>query len=105
MKILILRYSALGDVVLSTGLVRYIKQKIPQAEIDFLTSTHLKEIFSNNPDIRQVYGLAKGSTVQEIIQLYKSITQYDFIFDLQGNLKSKLLKLFSSANFNGIKKR
>ena len=51
MKILIIRFSSIGDIVLTTPVIRAIKQQVPNAEVHFATKKHFGVLLENNPYI------------------------------------------------------
>ena len=54
MKILIIRFSSFGDVVLTTPVIRAIKEKYPKAVIDFIVYNTFSEAISLNHEIRNL---------------------------------------------------
>ncbi|MEM6378038.1 MAG: glycosyltransferase family 9 protein [Bacteroidota bacterium] len=100
-KILIIRFSSIGDIVLTTPVIRCLKQQL-NAEIHFLTKKSYQQIASSNPHIDKVYLLE--SKLIDILPALKS-EGYDFIVDLHNNLRSGRLKLAlkrPSLTFNKI---
>jgi ADP-heptose:LPS heptosyltransferase len=57
MKILFVLFKTLGDVCMGTTVVHAIKQKFPDATIDFATAPQNKNILEGNPDINQIIAL------------------------------------------------
>ena len=53
-RILIIRTDRIGDCILSTPAVAFLKKLFPSAEIDVLTTPYTVDVFSRNPDIRNV---------------------------------------------------
>lgn len=104
MKILVVRFSAMGDIVLTTGPARILRKMKPSAQIDLLTSEVGEEIYQSSPDFDNVIVLEKGSKLSQMTKLYRSMDSYDIVIDWQGNFKSYFLKLFSKAKFYRIKK-
>jgi ADP-heptose:LPS heptosyltransferase len=88
-KFLILRFSSIGDIVLTTPVVRCLKQQYPQAEIHYLTKPAFKSILANNLYITQVHMLDKPllKKVMELKQL-----GFDYIIDLHNNLRTRIIK-------------
>lgn len=85
MKFLLIRFSSLGDVILTTSVVKIIKENEPDSTIDILTKEQYKPVFLNNPDIGQVLtGVSKR-------------TKYDFIIDLHNSIRSNIVKQFIPA--------
>ncbi|MDR0603036.1 MAG: glycosyltransferase family 9 protein [Bacteroidales bacterium] len=90
MKILIIRFSSMGDIVLTTPIVRCLAQQIPAAEIHYLCKPAYKNILETNPYIHTIH-----SFVKEDADLLKRLQneKFDFIIDLQNNFRSLVLCL------------
>lgn len=88
-KVLIIRLSSLGDIVLTSLAVRCIKKQT-NAEVHFLTKTNFNEIVSTNPYIDKVWLL--NSSLGELLPSLKK-ENYDLIVDLHKNLRSGLLRI------------
>lgn len=95
-KILIVRLSSMGDVVLTTATVRAVRKAYPGARIDFAVAAPFAEIFKWNPRINAVFQYDKNSPYSDIIERRNAflkenhIEKYDFAIDLQNNLRSIL---------------
>lgn len=88
-KVLIIRFSSLGDIVLTSLAVRCIKKQTG-AEVHYLTKTSFSDIVSSNPYIDKVWLLNKS--LNELLPSLKK-ENYDLIVDLHNNLRSRLLRL------------
>jgi heptosyltransferase-2 len=86
LKILVIRFSSIGDIVLTSPVIRCLKNQIADAEIHFLTKEPYAEIVENNPHITKVFTI-KAYT-DEVIALLKA-EQYDYIIDLHDNIRSR----------------
>jgi lipopolysaccharide heptosyltransferase II len=103
-KILIIRFSSIGDIVLTTPVIRCLKQELPDCEVHYLTKKSFKGILENNPNITKIHTFEKK--MQEVIRQLKN-ENFDFVVDLHNNLRSmKVKKLlnkpsssFSKLNF------
>jgi len=85
MKILIVRFSSIGDIVLTSPVLRCVKQQIANSELHYLTKDSYKEIVSGNPYISKVYAIRED--VAEVADhLLKE--HYDLIIDLHDNIRS-----------------
>lgn len=89
MKILIVRFSSIGDVVLTTPVVRCLKQQIPNSTIHYITKNNFRSILEDNPNIDKLITI-KSSIKEVIIDLKKE--KYDFIIDLHKNVRTLALK-------------
>lgn len=89
MKFLIIRFSSIGDIVLSTPVVRCLKKQIVTAEVHFLTKHSFQKIVEPNPYIDKVYYLQYD--LDEVIRELKK-EDYDYVIDLHHNLRSLKIK-------------
>lgn len=87
-KILIIRFSSIGDIVLTTPVVRAVKQQLG-AEVHFLTKEAFAPILLSNPYVDKVIILQDD--FGQLITLLKA-EQYDFIADLHHNLRTLRIK-------------
>jgi ADP-heptose:LPS heptosyltransferase len=85
-KFLIIRFSSIGDIVLTTPVVRCLRKKYPNAQIHFLTKVAFAPIAQANPNIDKVFAIEK-STKSVVEKLKKE--GYHHIIDLHKNLRSK----------------
>lgn len=89
-RILIIRFSSIGDIVLTTPVVRMLKQQLEgEVEIHFLTKTKFAGLLSSNPYVSKVHGIEKS--VQEILPTLEQIG-FDYIIDLHNNIRSSIVK-------------
>jgi ADP-heptose:LPS heptosyltransferase len=88
-KILIIRFSSIGDIVLTTPVVRCLKNQLPQAEIHYLTKSQFVPLLQHNPYITQIHQLQES-----ILATVKSLKKYHFdcIIDLHHNLRTFIIK-------------
>jgi heptosyltransferase-2 len=102
MKFLIIRFSSIGDIVLTTPVIRCLKQQVPGAEIHFLTKQDFRSIVDNNPYVDKVM-LLEHSFELMVHELKQE--KYDCIIDLHHNLRTlrikKALKV-KSYSFNKL---
>ena len=89
MRLLFIRFSSIGDIVLTTPAIRCAKQQIPGVEIHFLTKRSMKEITEANSYIDHFHYLDKD--LNETIQGLKGI-EFDHIIDLHNNLRTFKIK-------------
>ncbi len=89
MKILIIRFSSIGDIVLTTPVLRCIRQQIPEAEIHYLTKAQFAPILSANPYIDKFHLLADD--LEAILPELKA-EKFDFVADLHHNLRTARVK-------------
>ena len=98
-KILVIRFSSIGDIVLTSAVVRCLKQQVSGAEIHFLTKAQFVPVLRGNPNITRVWEY--DSNFGELIPEMKS-EGFDFIVDLHKNYRSLFVKFrlgTASASF------
>jgi ADP-heptose:LPS heptosyltransferase len=88
-KILIVRFSSIGDIVLTTPVIRCVKQQLEKAEVHYLTKSAFAPILSANPHIDKLFAIDKD--IGECIDDLKS-ENYDHVIDLHNNLRTAILK-------------
>lgn len=89
MKVLIVRFSSIGDIVLTTPVIRCVKQQLPGVEVHFLTKQRFSTVVSHNPYIDKLYTI--DEELAEVIPLLKK-ENYDHIIDLHRNTRTLRLK-------------
>lgn len=85
MKILILRFSSIGDIVLTTPVIRVLKTQLKQVELHFATKKQFSTILDTNPYIDKLHLLDNNES--EFISNLKS-EKFDLIIDLHHNLRT-----------------
>lgn len=89
-KFLILRFSSIGDIVLTTPVVRCLKQQVPGAEVHFCTKRAYQSVVESNPYIdKRIY---LGEKLADLIRELRA-ERYDYIIDLHNNLRTRIIKL------------
>ncbi len=102
MKILVIRFSSMGDIIYTTPVVRCLKKQLPNAEIHFLTKPAFKYIYDGNPYIDKLLLLTPklSDTIAQI-----KTEGYDYIIDLHNNLRTFLIKLNTGIKASSYKKQ
>ncbi len=88
-KILVIRFSSIGDIVLTTPVFRCIKKQIPGVELHFVTKLIYKIVTATNPYIDNFFYLEND--LKELIYKLKK-ENYDCVIDLHNNLRSLRIK-------------
>ncbi len=89
MKVLIIRFSSIGDIVLTTPVIRAIKTQLPLSTVHYLTKKKFADILDNNPYIDQLHVL--DQSLSDVISVLKK-EKYDVIIDLHHNARTFLIK-------------
>ena len=101
-KFLIIRLSSIGDIVLTTPVIRSLKKQIPDAEIQYLTKKDFVLLLTENPYIDKVHSF-EGNLLNSISKLRAE--HIDYIIDLHHNLRSQIIKILlnkPSFSFNKL---
>lgn len=88
-KILIIRFSSIGDIVLTSPVIRCIKNQLPEAELHFLIKKQYVPLLINNPYLNKIHHFDKNlkEIIPELIE-----ENFDFIVDLQKNRRSMYVR-------------
>ena len=89
-KILLIRFSSIGDIVLTTPIVRCLKQQLSDVELHVLTKPAYQSIYAANPNINKVYEYP--GNMKEVISKLRA-ERYDYIVDLHRNWRSLRVRL------------
>jgi ADP-heptose:LPS heptosyltransferase len=100
-KILIIRFSSIGDIVLTTPVIRCLKTQLPDVEIHYLTKRSFKGILEQNPNITKIHTIEKN--VSEIISDLKN-ENFDLVVDLHNNIRSIQVKRALGKRSSSFKK-
>lgn len=89
MKILVLRFSSIGDIVLTTPVLRCIKTQHPEHELHFATKPQFAQLLNNNPYLHKVHTL--DGDLNDLIRQLKA-EKFDLIIDLHRNIRTRLIR-------------
>jgi len=89
-KILVLRFSSIGDIVLTTPAIRALKTEVENSEVHYCTKKGYASLVEPNPYVDKVITL--GDSLSELVTQLKE-EQYDYIVDLHNNLRTRIIKL------------
>lgn len=93
-KILILRFSSIGDIVLTFPVVQALKETFPDCQIDYVTKKSYVSLLDACVGLHQVFALERG--LRELKQQI-DFRSYDAVLDLHHNLRTQLLTSFTGA--------
>jgi ADP-heptose:LPS heptosyltransferase len=98
-KILIIRFSSIGDIVLTEPLIRGIKKQYPHSHITFLTKEMYLSLLEFNPQIDKIICIKRkaGEAIDELKNL-----SFDLVLDLHKNYRSTFIKLSLGYKSNNL---
>jgi heptosyltransferase-1 len=102
MRVLIIKASAMGDIIHALPVLDYLHQVMPGIAVDWVVEEQFADLLSGNPLISGLRLLRtrkwrrtpfSADTLREIQSLWSELRgqNYDFVFDIQGNLKSGII--------------
>ena len=105
-KILIIRFSSIGDILLATPFIRQTRMAFPDATIDFVVKQRFSELVRFNPHINHIYSFNEEEGLAGLLEIRKQIQhqKYHYIFDLHNNLRSHIVTFGLSAPVSRIQK-
>ncbi|MEN9684898.1 MAG: hypothetical protein RLZZ28_684 [Bacteroidota bacterium] len=89
MKFLLIRFSSIGDIVLTTPVIRCLKLQVPDAEVHFLTKKAYANLIEPNPYIDKLILLDSS---WELMMHQLAFEDYDYVIDLHHNLRTLRIK-------------
>ena len=100
MRILLIRFSSLGDVAIALSAAQALKNRFPDCRVEFLTSPTYSDLVASCPFVDEIETLKKGASVSEIKNKARSLNHKNFthIFDQHSSFKSQLLLFFLTTN-------
>jgi ADP-heptose:LPS heptosyltransferase len=96
MKILIIRFSAIGDIAWTSPVIRCCKMQIPNAEIHFCTKKQYEDLVRYNPYLDKVHLL--NNSLDELLNELKA-ENFDYVIDLHSKIRSVWIKFYLGKPF------
>ena len=101
MKLLVIRFSSIGDVTQSLSIVSHVKRFHPDAEIHFLTRTDMRDLFQQNTNVSKVWTIDSTFSIMQLARFFLSMRSQNFthIYDAHNNLRSQLARCVIKKKF------
>jgi heptosyltransferase-2 len=90
-SVLVIRYSALGDVVLATSVLDPLRARLPDARIEWVTSPAYAPLLEGLPGLARVHRLGRGGVREAVELAVKLRGRFDLAIDLQNKVKSAIV--------------
>jgi lipopolysaccharide heptosyltransferase II len=90
-KVAILRFSALGDVILTSPALEALRKAWPKTRILFVVKERLQHLVANNPNVDEVIPLALGESPLSLGRRLRE-RHVDVVLDLHNKIRSKLIR-------------
>jgi lipopolysaccharide heptosyltransferase II len=102
-NILAVRFSSIGDILLTTPLLRAIRRTHPGARVTLLTKREFVPLLSHNPNVSRVIGLAPGGSLLRLAAELRG-DEYTHLLDLHDSLRSRALRALVPGHWRGYPK-
>ena len=106
-NILLIRLSSIGDVILTTPMLRVLRERYPELRLHFAVRREFSDLLRRNPHIDRLIPVdtTRGSHGLRALNLQLTAEHYDAVFDLQNNFRSRLLRNGLARSTHVINKR
>jgi heptosyltransferase II len=102
-RVLAVRFSSIGDILLTTPLLRAIRRRYADARITVVTKEEYLPLLSHNPNLDRVVGLAAGQSLRSLAGELRR-ERYTHRLDLHGSLRSLALRALVGGRWSGYPK-
>lgn len=100
-KVLIIRFSSIGDIILTTPVIRCLKQQLGDVEVHYVTKSSFDFLLRHNPYVDRIHTIS--GSVNEVADDLASL-DFDFVIDLHNNIRSAVLKRKLGARSRSVVK-
>jgi heptosyltransferase-2 len=102
--ILLVRFSSIGDILLTTPLVRALARRHPEAKLVYVTKRAMAPLVADNPHLAEVVTLEPDEPVRHLARRLRALRPTHGL-DLHGSLRSAALRLLVRCHWTGYRKR
>jgi ADP-heptose:LPS heptosyltransferase len=94
-RILVLKFSSIGDIVLTTSPLKSLKKIFPSTKIDFLTLNDYASILEGNNYVDRIIPFDRNAGFIKLIKtgIWINHSSYDLVIDFHNSLRSKIIRL------------
>lgn len=95
LRILLIRFSSIGDIILTTPLIKKVRAKYPGSRIDYLTLEGYGELIRDNPHIDNLHLIRSATPIHKLMESARELSRhgYDYLLDLHRSSRSALFRL------------
>ncbi len=102
--VLLVRFSSIGDILLTTPLVRALARRHPEAKLVYVTKRAMAPLVADNPHITDVVTLEPGEPIRQLARRLRRFAPTHGL-DLHGSVRSVGLRLLVRCRWSGYRKR
>jgi heptosyltransferase-2 len=100
-RILLVRFGSLGDVLLTTPLIRALRIRHPAATLSALTKQVWSPLLSANPHLDEVIAVAPGQSLVPLARALRA-ARFSHLLDLHGSVRTRVLRLLVPGPWTGF---
>lgn len=102
-KILIIRFSSIGDVVQCLSIPAKLKERFPEAQIHWLTREDMRGLLAFHPQLHKIWSFDRKQKWPQLIRLAWRLRQEGFthVYDAHNNTRSRLVSFILTKCFGG----
>lgn len=106
-KTLVVRFSSIGDIVLTSPFFRVFRKEFPGTVVDVLTKTEFAPLLRHNRNINRVFEYDADDGIAGLMRLKKELRaqKYDLVVDLHGSLRSRYVRRLGARKVVAVNKR
>jgi heptosyltransferase-2 len=104
LRILLVRFSSIGDILLTTPLIRALRRRLPDAHLVYVTKRAMAPLVADNPHLSQVVALEPDEPLTRLVRHLRGL-QPTHGLDLHGSLRSAALRALVRCRWSGYAKR
>src|SRR5207248_325264 len=102
--VLLVRFSSIGDILLTTPLVRALAARHPEAKLVYVTKRAMAPLVADNPHLAEVVTLEPGEPIRHLARRLRALAPTHGL-DLHGSVRSASLRVLVSCRWSGYCKR
>lgn len=102
-RVVVVRFGALGDVVLITPLLRALHRRHPELPITLVTKQAYAPVLETHPAVDQVIALGPDGGLRSLARRL-AIAKDDIVLDLHGSLRSYALRVLTGGDWHSYRK-
>ena len=102
--VLLVRFSSIGDILLTTPLVRALARRHPEAKLVYVTKRAMAPLVADNPRLTDVVTLEPGEPIRHLARRLRALAPTHGL-DLHGSVRSAGLRLLVHCRWSGYFKR
>jgi len=106
-RVLVIRLSSIGDIMLTTPVLRAFHTTYPGIQIDYLIKDAFRDLVEYHPGVDRVRSIPPKFTFGDLVELRREIQAqdtYDWILDLHDNLRSRMLTALGDVPYSRYNK-